>query len=621
MLQFFHKLSTSIAARLLFGILLIAFVIFGIGDVLRQHGRDNDVAEVGDQTISSDQLDNAFQQTIKGKIDPATAKKMGILDNVLNSMIDDALARMAARDAGLVVGQAQVADIIQKSPAFKDEKTGTVDRQKFAAFLQMYHLSEPEFVEYLQHQTVLKLIGDTDLGALPAPPSLVDALYAFQNEQRTGQIVRLSNAAMQVPAPTPDQLTAYYHAHESDYTAPEYRGFSVILLSLPDYAKTMTVTPDEVAQSYEARKAEFVVPERRELVQVTTPDQAQAEKVATLARGGKSLAEAAKIAGVADGALNLGLMSKSDLPQPMQDPVFSAQPHTVVQPIKTGFGWGVVTVERIEPSHQIPLDQAKSAVEADLKSEKARTSLADVAKKIDDQLAGGATLAEAGKPFGLTPIVVPPVDAKGAAQQGAGLPSALKDRTDILQAVFNTAKDTAAQIQDGADGSVFAVQVTDIIPPALRPFDSVKADVVKAATTEAQAKAATARAAELLKSAQGGTPLAAIARQANAIVMPIGPLKRDSKDKALGRDVVAALFTDAKPGDVAVASTDAGPVLVQLSEINTVSDFGPAATGAMAHTLEQRSQEDIAAEYELALRKRYSVKLNEATLKTMRATE
>ena len=52
MLQKLFKLSGSIYMRALFGVLLIAFIIFGIGDVFRSRVTGGDAAIVGDEHIT-----------------------------------------------------------------------------------------------------------------------------------------------------------------------------------------------------------------------------------------------------------------------------------------------------------------------------------------------------------------------------------------------------------------------------------------------------------------------------------------------------------------------------------------------------------------------------------------
>jgi peptidyl-prolyl cis-trans isomerase D len=622
MLQSLFKASGSIYMRVLFGVLLIAFIIFGIGDVFRNKTGSGDVATVGDHHITPDQLMKQMQQQTRqyqGRIDMATLKRIGYLDHVLEGMIDTIVMEMAAHDEGLVVGDKQAIEEIEKIPVFQDEKTHRLDKERFQRVLAANQINEAEFVAYLKRETATKLLADSELPPMPVPDALTDASYRFQGETRRGQIVRISNSAMAVPAPTPEQLSDYYHKHEAQFTAPEYRDFSFLTVNLQSVAGKVTISPDELKQAYDARQADFKVPERRALSQVVVKDEDQAKAVYAATQGGKSLAAAAKESGAAETPIDLGLMAKSDLPEMLADPVFAAAANTVVAPIQSPLGWHVIAVQRIEPGHALSFDEAKDALESDLKAEKARDGVAATAKQIDDQLAGGASLAEAGKPFGLTPVSVKDVDAQGKHPDGSFAPE-LKGKAAIVKAAFETAKDAPAQIsQDGKDAA-FAVTVEAIAPPTLRPLDDVKAKAIEGYTAEAKAKAATDKAAALIAKSKTGSTFDDLAQQADSPVTAIGPILRSTKDKAISPRILAALFTLTRVGDVAVASTGAGPVLVKLTEITPPPPLNAADKAAIEKTLQTQIQNDMTLQYEKALREVYKVKIDRAVLEKMKAT-
>ena len=68
-------------------------------------------------------------------------------------------------------------------------------------------------------------------------------------------------------------------------------------------------------------------------------------------------------------------------------------------------------------------------------------------------------------------------------------------------------------------------------------------------------------------------------------MIPVGPFVRTAKDKNVPPDVIASLFTLGKPGDLAIASADAGPVLVKLARdpanfsCHYAPDGGPGENG------------------------------------------
>ncbi len=622
MLQFLFRASGSFVMRTLFAILVVSFLIFGIGDVLRNRSNGNDVAVVGDQHITSDQLDKAMEQQARqfgGRIDMATLKKVGYLDHVLSGMIDNTLLELAAHDEGFAVGNKQAIEEIQKIPVFQDEKTKVLDREKFERVLAANKINEAEFVAYLKRETATKLLIDSELSQMPPPSLLVDTSYKFQNETRRGEIIRLSTADVVAPQPSADQLNDYYHKHESEFTAPEYRDFSFLYVDPGAFADKITISPDELKQAFDARQADFKVPERRELSQVMFKDEAKAKAVAAAAQAAKSLAGGLKASGDATQPMDLGLMSKQDLPDILQGPIFSAPAGAVLDAVQSPLGWHVIMVKRIEAARPLSFDEAKQALESDLKAEKARDMVSKAAKQVDDQLAGGASLADAGKAAGLTPISVKGVDSKGKHADGTIVPE-LHSRTELLKAAFVADKGTAAQItQDGKDAA-FAITVEQVTPPALRPLDEVKSKVIEGYLGEERVTLVKAKAADLIAKAKSGATFAALARDAGSIVVPVGPVLRSAKDKSIPPHVVATLFDLTQLGTIDQANAPEGPILVRLAEIIPATAQTADDRAVLEKTLQTQLQDDMIAEYENALRSIYPVKINQSVLDRMKTT-
>ena len=112
-----------------------------------------------------------MQQTKQfgGRIDLATLKRMGYLDHVLDAMIDNLLMGRVAHDEGLIVGDKQAIEEIQKIPVFQDEKTHQLDKERFERILAANQINETDFVHYLKQQTATKVLVDAELGPMPVP--------------------------------------------------------------------------------------------------------------------------------------------------------------------------------------------------------------------------------------------------------------------------------------------------------------------------------------------------------------------------------------------------------------------------------------------------------------------
>ncbi len=73
MMQGIRKASQGLLGKLvisvLFGILILAFAIWGVGDIFRGYGR-NEVAKIGKAEIGIEQMRTAYQNEIQNLIRP-----------------------------------------------------------------------------------------------------------------------------------------------------------------------------------------------------------------------------------------------------------------------------------------------------------------------------------------------------------------------------------------------------------------------------------------------------------------------------------------------------------------------------------------------------------------------
>ena len=98
MLQAIRSRAGSFVVKVLFGLLILTFGIWGIGDIFRNRPTDSVIATVGEQNIRAEDLQTAMRRELErlstqfhAPIDLQQAKKLGIIDDVLGELIDRSL--------------------------------------------------------------------------------------------------------------------------------------------------------------------------------------------------------------------------------------------------------------------------------------------------------------------------------------------------------------------------------------------------------------------------------------------------------------------------------------------------------------------------------------------------
>ena len=620
MLETFRTYSQTWIVKLLFAILTLSFVAWGVGDVVRRGVYGTGPAiEVGGTAMSAAEVTAEFKREVDrmqplfgGKLTADDARKLGVMERTIDSIKTRLLIEAAGSDLELAASDEAILREVASDPGMRTLQGG-FDRAKFQQALARMGLSEDGFMRLQRANQIRNQMGDALSGGVAAPDALTIPLLRHREEQRIADTVILKDSAVAAPA-APDAATqeAFYKAHTDRFMAPEFRALTVLLLRNADVAGEVEVTDDMIADSYEQRRDEFGTPERRQVSQVVLATQEAADKAAALVKDGKDLAAIAKA--TTSEVFDLGSVEKSDLPDDLAAAVFAQAPGSLAAPVKTDLGWHVVKVGAVTPAKMRGLAEVKGQLEQDIRREKAGDLLSELSNKVEDALGGGASLEDAAKQFNLKLVKLAAVDAKGNGPNGkpqADLPKA----DNLLDVAFHADPGSESQLTENPGDGYFMVRIDSVSPPAPRPFAEVKSEVANAWIAEQRHILARERADEIARRLGSGEPAAQVAHSLGAESKVSPPFTREGAEgSGLPGSVVSEMFAKA-PGQVAVAPTAGGWVIARLASIVA---FDPAHRAEVAQnarrSISQSVAGDLIDEYLSALDTRYRVKIDRSQL-------
>jgi peptidyl-prolyl cis-trans isomerase D len=619
MLQEIRSKAGSVFVKGLFGLLILTFGIWGIGDIFRNRPTDTTVATVGSQSIDAAALQSALQPALErlsmrlgSQVDLRQAKQMGLVHQVLGQLIDNSIIDQEGQRLQLDISDAVIRDAITQDPMFRGAGGG-FDRNAFDALLAANHVTEAEYVARIRHDIVRDDLLLSLTGGVNAPPTIVDKLYRYRNERRVADIVALPAAAdTGVGQPSEAELTKFYNAHTDMFRAPEYRGFSLASLTPADLAKTIQIPEAKLKSAYEQRQDEFVLPERREVQQILAPSEDKAKAAAAALGAGKGWGEAARTIAGQD-PIDLGLVKQEDLPPNLANVAFGLPLDKPSQPIKSALGWHILRVTKIVPPTTQSFAEVKSKLAADLAHSEAADRLYDIGNHVDDAIAGGATLDEAATKFGLKKTVVAAVDDKGLARDGkkAELPIS---PVDVLKLAFATDEGRTSRVTQTPDGGIFALHIDKIVPPSVRPLSEVKDKAVAAWQAEKREADVAAQATALAAEVKPGMALSTVAAAKGLKTTTSPPFQRQAEDApGVPPALIDKLFA-AKPGGVVTASDATGSYVAQLTKIEEPLLPAKDATADLSRDVTAGIRADLGDEFTQALRTRFPVEIHRETL-------
>lgn len=611
MLKYINKGAHTWFALLMAIPVVASFVMWGVSDMLRFSGGGNEVARVGNQSITLPEVDQIFRQQLRQyqqqglPIDAKQAKAIHLGDGILDSLIQRRLLLQAAEDDGLRVGDSSVAAEIRQIKGFQDEK-GKFQADKFKQALQNAGLSEATFTTGMREDMLIKLYMNALQGNVTVPPALVEADYLLSGEKRAADIYMISASKLPLPAaPKDDVLAKYYDAHKERYELPEQRKFTVAILDPADLASKYSVGDAEVQAFYQKHGAETGEPEQRRLQFVVLKDQAAAQKVAEAARGGKKLLDAAKALQPDVKLQTLEMVKASDLPPSLSTVAFKVPKGETSEPVQSPIGWHVFQPTYIKAGTQKSLAEMRSKIETRLKFDKVKDALPKTVAALDDAVAGGAHLDELAKQYPFKLVQVPAQDEQGRVN---GQPVTSTDYTDERTQAFKLSKGDISDLVQKPDGKLVLVQLNDIQPPRTPTLAEAKAQVLKDWQAQTQREQAENLAKQIKDKWADVAARNQLIRQANAVKKP-WPLQTRGADPSLPAAAVARMFKMPTGKPEQITDKD-NQYIVSVTQIlpAKLADFAPAARDAkIKEALPQRQQEMLQL-YLAALREKYDVK-------------
>lgn len=627
MISLIRRMLETWPAKLFFMLLVGVFVIWGVGDVIRNAGTDTSVATVAGRKIELPEASEAYRRQLAqvtkmlgANVEPTAEIRRGVAAQALEMLVTRTAVVAAIGRDGVVVPDAALREAAFGMAAFKGAD-GRFDKNVFLSVLRNNGYSEASFLDLLRIDLLQRQFFGAVRAGVSSPDVLTGEVYAFQHEKRVAEAMLFSFAAAPEPAaPTEAQLARWYENHKDLYSTPELRRIQAIILSPETVSKDIQVSEDEIKAAYEARLADFKTPERRTLDVVLFQDEAKAKALAEAWRAGADWAKVKELA-VADGGAPVELADavKAEIPAPeLAEVAFSAAKDAVPPPVHSALGWHVLKVVAITPAGDKTIDQVRPELKAQVMASKAADLIYERANKIDDMLSAGTKLDALPGDLGVA-AVQGTLDAQGMTLEGkpAPIPGDDQMRAALIAAAFKMKPGDAPQLVEAphapnAPPAYFAVSVEQVMPPAAKPqaevADKVKEDWIADARRHSQEEAA-AHALAALKSGQDAS---AVATMGGVKLERLPAVGRASPAAGVPNQLIEPLFS-LKQGEATMVETETGFVVARLAEIQAADPKAdPVGFGQVRDALGKSIADDVEAAVTLALRARGEPRINKA---------
>jgi peptidyl-prolyl cis-trans isomerase D len=605
------------------GLIIVSFVIWGVGDMLRGFTAST-VASVGGVKISSQEYRLAYDRTIqqyqrrlRRPFTNEEARQIGLDRSVLQRLLSEGAVDDEAGKLGLNISDDALRQIITSNPDFRD-KSGAFDPARFEAALRNLDMNERGFVSELRKQALRQFIVAALTTGVTAPKAEVAAEADYEGQSRSVDYFLLPAAAAgEIAAPSDEALKTFFNDRKSSYRAPEFRSADVLALEPQTIANPAEVSDADAEAAYAklaGKDPKFGAPEKRDLEQILFPNAADADAAEAKLKGGASFDDLVKERGLKPEDADIGETTKDAmLDKDEADAVFALPQGGVSGVLKSQFGPVIVRVKSITPATVKPFAEVAEEVKRQVSASRAGDKIQALHDKIEDLRVSGKSLLEAAKAVGLTGEQVAAVDAEGRDRKGATVN--LPDKAELLRAVFASDVGLDEAPINTSDGGFVWFDVTKVDPAHDLTFEQAKPGVEKQWRADEVDKALAGKADDLVKQIKAGESAADAAKSAGSEMKSAQDVHR-AEQTALPESVVAAIFREPADGAGSAATPDGRVVFKITADTTPAVDFADARVKTMGEKLEGVTRESLLDQYVEALRRALGVVIHPEVLQS-----
>ena len=586
MLAFFRRFINSKTGLLVtFAVLAVIALAFAAGDVtgIASGGGGllgSPVATVDGKSVAEADVRKRAQDEVRiaqqdqPGLDMAGFVAAGGVESLVNRMVNSLALEAFAHANGIRVSKALVGSVLQSIPAFRG-LDGKFDQAAYERLIAQRGLTNAQVQDEIARETLSQFLLTPHQGAAQVPMQLALPYASLLLERRSGQIGLIPLASVpEGAAPTPAELQAWYKAHLASYTTPQRRVIRYAIVT-PDRVRAGAAPTDaEVQQAYGAAQARFAARQTRTVGIVTVLDQGAANALAQKVRGGTSLADAARAAGLE--ARTLDAVDKAaaatQTSPAAADAIFAAKQGDVVGPVRAAIGFVVARVDKVTDIPATPLAQARPALVRELTEKKTAAALQKIQDAIDDSLGDNANLSEVAADQKLDVRVTPALLSNGTNPDAPGTAAEAQLQPVVTAGFAAEDGDTPTLVPLGQDGSFAIVGLDRIVPATPVPLAKVSAQVTRDLIADRRQRQARTIANAALAKVNAGTPLAAALAQSGIRTPPPEPVQATRAQLAASRERVnpalALLFSMAKgTAKVLAAPQQGGFLVIKLDQV------------------------------------------------------
>ena len=484
MLDFLRKNASGPFGFALIILLVLAFSVWGIGDIFRNYD-SGIIARIGDREINSQEYlfrynreINRISNELERFISNEEARDSGLDIQVLSNLLIEKSINSSADVMKLRPSDSSLKERIKNTSAFRNA-FNQFDKNVFIQVLRQNGITEDLFFKMERDTIVQSQIYRALFENINISQEFSNLIYRFQNENRSVDYVILSfndKDASNIEINS-EELVSYYNKNLENYKTEASRSFTIIQLLKSDLASDINVEEKFLEELYEINIDNYQTPEKRSYYLIPYNSIEEANIALNNYSDGFDIDLILSQRGLSiDDVIQSQLAFDEGLNEEISEVVFDIEKNKLFGPIQGPFGPTLIYVSEIYPSFKKDFSEVRSQIEQNYKLEKSQDKVYELYNIIEDQRAEGLTLEEIAETNNIKISSYSSINILGYNFNNFDLSEDLK--STIIENVFQSDLDYGMDPIEDSDGNIVFLRIDNIEKEKQREFESVK-EIVK----------------------------------------------------------------------------------------------------------------------------------------------
>ena len=371
--------STGVASKILVGLIIIVFALFGMGSITTFFAPTPKVAEVNGKDVTQVEMESAVERSrrlmVAQNIDPLLIDEDALRENVLQSLITKELLTQVADQWDLTYPDLLLDGEIRSTPAF--QIGGLYDPKQFSLVVGSAGFSPQTYREELRREKTFAQIANAIAGSAFLPDKIVARIGSISGQTRDVAYLLIEIEALSREVEVSDsELRDAYQSSLQEFQTEETVDIEYVELRKSDLFERVVVTEQDLARYFEETRESYSKEEERRLAHIfiehTGGENAKTtiDKIYHEIRDGGDFDNLARensqdpLSASNGGDLGFsarGVFSNESYLM-FEEVAFNLEMNEVSQPVETTFGFHLIKVLAIEPGIEPTLDEVRDSV-------------------------------------------------------------------------------------------------------------------------------------------------------------------------------------------------------------------------------------------------------------------